>query len=156
MKNKKYKVEIPEGYEVIETVEHRYREAFPNDSNEHITHITVNLKKSKKELPKSWEEYLRIENKCRPTIGNLIIRPKYQEAFKALGKLIELRDHYNDGWEPDWKNEDIKYHIFYRNDKIVTGESRHENEVLSFKSKEIRNEFFSNFRELIQTAKPLL
>lgn len=52
MKNKKHKVEIPEGYEVVDTVEHRYREAPPNSLNEHITHITINLTKSKKELPK--------------------------------------------------------------------------------------------------------
>ena len=149
MKNKKYKVEIPKGYEV--------NRSYTTKTINHTISTTVVFESIKKELPKTWEEYLSIENKCRPSISNLIVPPKYSEAFKSLGKLIELRDHYNDGWVPDWTNQCQEKYIIHIGGKIIETRRYFTSQtVLAFKTEKLRDEFLSNFRELISTAKPLL
>lgn len=154
MKNKKHKIEIPEGYEVTETIENMYRDEFDKDIT---THITVNLKPTKKELPKTWEEYLRQSDKCYPSINHIRIPLQYNEAFKALGQLIELRDRYNDGWEPDWNSSiQIKHIINVCNTQLQLTKAELTSSVLAFKTRALRDRFYQYFRPLIETAKPLL
>lgn len=80
-------------------------------------------------------------------------------AFEALRKLIFLRDYYNEGWQPDWNNDDWKYVIITKADIhlefIVDNRSRYYR-VLHFKSKEIANKFLKEQKELLEIAKPLL
>lgn len=79
------------------------------------------------------------------------------EACLALSQLCQLRDRYNDGWKPDWKNEkELKYVIEIFWDNIVKREYECRYKVLAFKTEELRDEFLKNFRELIWIAKPLL
>ena len=79
------------------------------------------------------------------------------EAFKALAKLIWLREYYNENWKPNWKDDTIrKYNIFTELDKIEKGNSFSANRILSFKTEEVRNKFFEEQRELLEQAKPLL
>lgn len=88
---------------------------------------------------------------------NVFPNEKYAKAMFALCQLIQLRYCYNDGLEPDWKDDcQIKYSIYYSNDEINCGTACSCQEVLSFKTEELRDEFLNNFRELIQIAKPLL
>lgn len=78
-------------------------------------------------------------------------------AFEALRKLIFLRDYYNEDWEPDWKDDTIrKYNIFTELDKIEKGYSFSANRILSFKTEEVRNNFFKEQRGLLEIAKLLL
>ena len=78
-------------------------------------------------------------------------------AFEALRRLIFLRDHYNEGWQPNWENDTIrKYNILTELGKIEKGNSFSANRILSFKTEEIRDKFFEEQRELLEIAKPLL
>ena len=82
---------------------------------------------------------------------------KTAKAFEALAKLIWLVDYYNDGWKPDWKNDDEnKYVILTENDEIKCERNYSFKRILSFKSSEIRNKFLEEQRELLKIAKPLL
>ena len=79
------------------------------------------------------------------------------EAFEALRKLIILRDYYNEGWQPDWNNNDTcKYVIENYIGKINVARTCCNGKALAFKSKEIGNKFLEEQRELLEIAKPLL
>ena len=155
MKSKKYKVEIPKGYEVERTSTCNSH----NADNSPRIYKEVIFKPIKKQLPKTWEEYIENPEKAWHEIGvmRMATIPKYQNAFMALNKLMQLRDHYNDGWEPDWTNADqIKHGINFMNGGVLTDKYSLFSAILSFKTPELRDEFLSNFRKLIETAKPLL
>lgn len=78
-------------------------------------------------------------------------------AFEALAKLIWLRDYYNEGWKPDWKDDTIrKYNIFTELGKVEKGNSFSANRILSFRTEEIRNKFLEEQIDLLEIAKPLL
>lgn len=81
----------------------------------------------------------------------------YYKAFEALKKLVILRDYYNEGWEPDWRDDDKSKPVIH----IVNGELKCEENysskrTLAFRTKEIRNRFFEEQKELLKIAKPLL
>lgn len=83
------------------------------------------------------------------------------DAVVALLKLLFLRDYYNEGWQPDFSKEtkNTKYCI----SKDASGRfmkydyyNYDFNNVLIFKSKQIRSKFWDEQLELMKIAKPLL
>ena len=78
-------------------------------------------------------------------------------ATVALLKLLFLRDYYNEGWHPDWSDNDtIKFTIFVNFKDLSCDVNYSINRILAFKSKEIRDKFFKEQKELLEIAKPLL
>jgi len=150
---KKHKVKIPKGYEV-ESVQ-SYNPCYMGNLRKETT---VKFKPIKKQLPKTWEEYMRNDRDIAGTKPWEIIMPaKYIQPVWALIRLIQLKDHYNDGCGPDWKDcDEVKHIIDVWCDKVRTNNVLCGNKLLSFKHPDLRDEFLSNFRELIETAKPLL
>ena len=156
METKELKIQAPEGYEI---------------DRENSTFEKIVFKKVKNELPKSWEE-LKIMNGFYVSTGsnvqtfishiisdnnkNMFPTRAEAEACLALAQLCQLRDRYNDGWKPDWKDFIMKPCIFFHNETAKTGSYRNERAVLYFKTEELRDKFLENFRDLIETAKPLL
>ena len=78
------------------------------------------------------------------------------ECTEALKKLILLRDYYNEGWQPNYKNKETKYTIYTWSGLLTDGETFDCNRILCFKTKEIRDMFFEEQKELLEIAKPLL
>ena len=79
------------------------------------------------------------------------------KAFEALAKLIWLRDYYNEGWQPDWRNDTVKkYCIINFGNCVCTTNSKRTSSILSFKTSEILSKFFEEQRELLDIAKSLL
>ena len=85
------------------------------------------------------------------------------DAFEALRKLIILREYYNEGWQPDWKDGSYKEIVCFEADyhnkidfKLRFYASKSEPRVLAFKNSEIRKKFIEDQRELLEIAKPLL
>ena len=83
------------------------------------------------------------------------------KSFEALAKLIWMVDYYNEGWKPDFSGniKETKYCI----SKDETGRfmrydyyNRNFNNILIFKSKEIRSAFWDEQLHLMQAAKFLL
>ena len=128
----------------------------------------------KKELPNSWEEFCK-QNPCknveyaidfngvqttcaglRGTDGHSLQTREIADAFIALMDLIQLRDCYRDGWKPDWSEGSVKYSIVNYNGKIDMKENISNSRLLSFPTPNLRNKFFSNFRDLIKTAIELI
>jgi len=166
METKEIKINVPEGYEI---------------DQENSTFECIKFKPIKKELPKTWKEfcethprvagegYVKTDSICRvieATGGytrnpeddrNLLPSKELAEAMLALCQLIQLRDCYNGGWEPDWCDSEAgKYCINSFRDSIHTTCTYVEQKVLAFKTKELRDQFLENFRDLIEIAKPLL
>ena len=157
METKEFKIQAPEGYEID-----REKSTFEN----------IVFKKVENELPKSWEDLYEVGGwfvdfhsdvvtsgsmRTGDSVKNRFPTKEEAEACLALAQLCQLRDRYNSGWKPDWKNEkELKYviEIFWGN--IVKREYDCRYKVLAFKTEELRDEFLKNFRELIWIAKPLL
>ena len=130
---------------------------------------------TKKELPKSWEglkgvrgayisDVSRVEMYEAPNAfmmnKNTWPTQKEAEAALALSQLCQLRDAYNgehlEDW-CDWNNElQNKYIIYTRRNKLCFGVSPTFSEVMTFKTPELRDEFYENFKDLLEIAKPLL
>lgn len=165
METKEIKINPPEGFEI---------------DKENSTFECIKFKPIKKELPKTWEEYcithpIRerehwINNLSRivsdsfaesndrncETDKNILPNKEYAEAILALCQLIQLRECYNDGWMPDWTRVNNKYTIYTTNNILVRNINTNVSCILAFKTEEIRDKFLSNFRGLIEIAKPLL
>lgn len=131
-------------------------------------------------LPKTWEEFCKVyplrekeyyidntSNICEAyncgTIRrnsivdkNLLPDKETTEAILALLQLIQLRDCYNDGWEPNWEDNTAKYVIYTYYGNINTDVVFSTNRILVFKTAELRDKFLENFRDLIEIAKPLI
>ena len=115
------------------------------------------FKKKEKELPTKWED-LSEEIQDEVVYGFLPTEKEYK-AMLALRKLLWLRDVYNG--EPladwcDWSDGTTKYCICFYKDEISKPPYRSTRKILAFKTEKLRDKFVENFRELIETAKPLL
>lgn len=157
METKELKIEVPAGYEI---------------DRENSTFEKIVFKKVERELPKSWEE-LKIMNGFYVSSGsnvqtfishiisdnnkNMFPTRVEAEACLALAQLCQLRDRYNGGWKPDWEDtNEQKYVIIIHTGRIQVETFFSIQHLLTFKTEELRDKFLENFRDLIETAKPLL
>lgn len=156
METKELKIEAPQGYE-IDKVKSTFEK--------------IIFKKVENGLPKSWEDlgiirgfYVNAHSEVRDFEGctskdsnkNTFPTKEEAEACLALAQLCQLRDRYNEGWKPDWKDVNEKYIIYFHADKIISGDTYRAQSVLHFKTKKLRDKFLENFKGLIEIAKPLL
>ena len=157
METKEFKIDVPEGYEI---------------DKEHSTFERIVFKKIERELPKTWEEVGVIKGWYTYAGGsinyfsegistnyadrNIFPTKEEAEASLALAQLCQLRDRYNDGWKPDWEDNYVKYTLYFWKDNINQINSTGARNLLAFKNGTIRDKFLENFRDLIETAKPLL
>ena len=151
-------IEIPDGYTLVKVSDTEY--------------------KAVKELPNTWEEFCknyRVSTESEVYINgcsdirhperknrraeldkNFLPNYEYAEAILALCQLIQLRDCYNDGWKPDWEERiEKKYVISFIVKKWTDSWSAQDACMFSFKSKELRDKFLENFRDLLDKIKPL-
>ena len=131
------------------------------------------FKKKENELPTKWEDLKKIngyfvnnqgginKDTASPAINhkNTFPTKAEAEACLALSQLCQLRDAYNG--EPladwcDWSDANTKYCIEFYDNEITAFNYNCTRTVLTFKTRALRDEFVKNFRELIETAKPLL
>ena len=78
------------------------------------------------------------------------------DASEALRRLLFLRDYYNEGWQPDWEEDEWKYFIENYRGKLNVRRTYNNGRVLHFKTPEIRDKFLEEQKELLEIAKPLL
>lgn len=122
-----------------------------------------------KVFPKSWNEYntKACYNDNRFNAGSIPGSADYchfatkeeAEAFVALGKLIQLRNEYwrlDNNWQPNWSNRDMKFAIGYENNKIARDCFHFNSQILVFRTAELRDKFYENFKDLIEEAKMFL
>ena len=132
---------------------------------------------TKKELPKTWEEFcdrFKIHEEYHidsasdiikneddyyrdPLLNrNLLVSKEAANQHLVLMQLHRLRDCYRQGWKPDLTVPESIFAIFCTKGKYRVEEFIYSSEFLSFQSKEIAQEFLTNFRDLIVKAGDLI
>ena len=87
---------------------------------------------------------------------NLWPTKELAEAALALSELMQYRQRWIGDWEPDFRDSTIKYYIRYYADTIDLDSTKNMNTLLSFPYRKMRDDFFNTFKDLLETAKPLL
>ena len=154
MENKELNIIAPEGYEI---------------DKENSTFEKIVFKKINK-LPKTWEDLNDISGafisnlsdihtifsiKTSHSAKNTFPTKELAEAVLALAQLLQLRDRYNGDNEGFIFLED-NFCIHNNNNSIHFDILSKANSLLAFRTKELRDEFYNNFKDLIEIAKPLL
>ena len=132
------------------------------------------LMESKKELPKTWKECIAKirdlecidRNSCidTATFSDDVASKHINDIPIGLGKpmlalcqLLVCREVYRQGWKPNWTSaNENKYCIINDSNKIETTFNASISRVLSFQSKEVKDKFLENFKDLIEEAKELI
>lgn len=88
------------------------------------------------------------------------------ELIESFVKLLICRDAYwkivgeqmglKEPWEPNWNNDKNKYCIMNYHNNILKGDFTSSNLILAFPTKEMRDIFLENFKDLIEKCKELL
>jgi hypothetical protein len=135
--------------------------------------------KELKALPSSWEEYCEInpylekskeifplvngnintfshDTYLRKEFPGVIPSKERAEQFLILNKLLQIRDYYNQGWKPNWKDDTDKYVIWSFENELHPDVSTYANSLFAFKSKEVRDTFFENFENDLEKVKEFL
>ena len=157
MEIKEMKIQAPEGYEI---------------DRENSTFENIIFRKAERKLSKRWEDLPFVEGwfidaKCRIIETGRLNTQEYNkntfptkeeaEACLALAQLCQLRDRYNEGWKPHWEDyNETKYCIEFCQGRIETIDRVNCHKILTFKTEDLRDKFLENFKDLIETAKPLL
>lgn len=152
-------IEIPSGHEI-------------DQENTNLSEGKIVFKQTKKGLPKTWEDlgmvkgyYIGALSGISPFDGgestinnrNTFATVELAEASIAMAQLSQLREVYRDGWKPNWEDENQKkYTIYFRGNEVIKYYNFDMHKFLCFQTPEIRDEFLNNFRDLIETAKPLM
>ena len=148
------KIKLPEGY------------VFKDENGNVINTNKIVLEKKKKEYPKTYEECCEVLDIGGYQIGGFV-KPgedyKYEKnlitKISTLYNLIICRDAYwkiageemgLDGpWEPDYNNEkQLKYGLY----EIIKYSLMNPSQF-AFPTAEMRDAFYENFKELIETIK---
>ena len=151
-------IEVPEGYKAVY-----------NEDTQRVEIVKIGL-------PKTWEEFCgdnpikkneyfideygeityAAEKHRATNLKNILPNKETAEAFLALMQLVQLRDCYRQGWKPDWCKGDYKATINHGRHGLTCDYSYWGNQVLSFQSEKICEDFLKNFRDLIEKAKELI
>jgi len=156
MENKELNIIPPEGYEI---------------DKENSTFEKIVFKKTSNNLPKTWEELKNISgyyissssSEITPSsvinaincTKNVFPTKELAEATLALAQLLQLRDRYN-GDNKGFIFDKVNYCITFFNNSICKSWDVYTHRVLAFRTKELGDEFYNNFKDLIEIAKPLL
>ena len=131
------------------------------------------------DLPTSWEEYYKInpyldtnkevfplangeilpisQNALRKENPGVVSSKERAEQFLILNKLLQIRDYYNQGWEPDWNDaRQEKFVIGAKYNKLFTEVFHNLMFLFAFKTKELRDKFFAYFKEDLELIKEFL
>lgn len=155
---------LPEGY------------IFKDENGNVINTTKIVLEKKKKEYPKTYEECCKMLG--IPIHGGIVLASnwcmedgyivQHLEMLRALSKLFICCNAYwkiageemglGKPWKPDWTDqESLKYCITSIKDQVEASKRYYiMNTILAFPTKEMRDAFYENFKELIESCKELL
>lgn len=94
---------------------------------------------------------MKIErNETAPNNRNVVKTETQAKSILAYAQLIWLRDDVRGGWVPDWTEGSSKYVIYNFQNIIGATTITATCELLAFQTKEIRDQFLTDHKELIQ------
>ena len=125
------------------------------------------IEKKKPKYPKTYEECCRIVN-ANPYIRliyDLSNGQRYSydadnlQLYEKIRRLLICRDAYwkiADDWSPNWNEETDKFTISNKCNDIYLNNTAWYSEVLAFPTAKMRDAFYGNFKDLIESCKELL
>lgn len=143
-KEKELKIEIPEGYEIdeenstFECIKFKRKGLTYDDIAKELFHgkeiFYINqLGEISTATSVKGEECFKYLNNCTSK--------KQAEKLLAINKLMNVAKYLNDGWKPDWNNNnEYKYYLFVYNNNNTIGYSTCASssfDVIYFKTKEL-------------------
>ena len=157
-------ISLPEGYQ------------FKDENGNVINATKIVLEKKKKEYPKTYKECCEVLD---IDAYDLVLSIDYRsnkmkhndwkrlEKLNTLNQILICRDAYlklyseenglEKPWEPDWTNEhQVKYTIYTMGNDVIRHVGNYIHAILAFSTAEMRDAFYENFKELIETVKELL
>lgn len=160
MEEKKLKINIPKGYEI---------------DKEKSTFEEIVFKKVEDplaKLPKTWEEYYKqakdyvsyfwsgpdsiIKSWFEGSYNEFMTEERVKQ-YVALGKLLQLRDYWIDGWENDPSNfVNVIYNLNGEIKNMGLSHKQSLNFPLTFPTREMAQKFIECFKDLINEACPLI
>ncbi len=90
------------------------------------------------------------------TNSNTIPTLEHAKAIQVLPKLLQLMLVYNDGWTPDYNDNTFKFSIIVQWNRLTSARFKNSNSLLAFKTAELRDTFFENFKDDLEIVKILL
>ena len=148
-----------ERFEITRNEEYEFR-----DENGNIINTTkIILEKKKKEYPKTYEECYQITGLLKTSDiygyknGLLFEFQKLLICRDAYWKVYGEENGLRKPWEPDWTNEhQVKYTIYTMGNDVIRHVGNYIHAILAFPTAEMRDAFYENFKELIESCKELL
>jgi hypothetical protein len=143
-------LKLPDGY------------IFKDENGNVINTNKIVLEKKKKEYPKTYEECYQITELSKTSDiygyknGLLFEFQKLLIARDAYWKIAGEEMRLGKPWEPDYNSLKTKYTIEVIENKVVVISTISENHILAFPTEEMRDAFYENFKELIESCKELL
>lgn len=120
--------------------------------------------KKKKEYPKTYEECCKVMNYCCNPVATETTHK--EELIRRFQFLLLYRDAYwkiageemglGKPWAPDWDNISDKYCIYFVSGQAWSKECQTRQCPFAFPTPEMRDAFYENFKELIESCKELL
>ena len=144
---------------------------FYDDKGNIINTKEITMKKKQPEYPKTYEECCKVLQMPKDeSYIDIDVPLSYNKVLKVFTQLLICRDAYwkivcdeiglGEPWKPDWEDtSQSKHSIWFNNEGIclksnrVSYEVRH---ILTFPTKDMRDAFYENFKELIEECKELL
>ena len=133
------------------------------DENGNVINATKIALEKKKEYPKTYNECCEVlgyepdEDEINCYQGHLIESfVKLLICRDAYWKIAEEEMGLDGPWEPDWNDTSIKYCLERDFDAIDKNISNHKGRTFAFPTVEMRDAFYENFKELIESYKELL
>lgn len=132
---------------------------------------------TKVELPKTWEEFcernevkegecflneecniieIGIGKRHKSVDRNILPNKQAVEQHLTLMQLHQLRDCYRQGWIPDYTNDSKKWCIKKYANYFSIDLNHCGMEFLSFQTRELADQFLTNFKDLIEKAGDLI
>lgn len=153
--NKKYypnepsdlSMECPDGFEFID------------ENGNVLASKKIKLERKKPQYPKTYEECCELLFPSSIALGKVLTSGYNCELLKKFGELLICRDAY---WKiaVDWKYDVNKteeyFYIVNKCDRVVKEHYMNFNHILAFPTEEMRDNFYENFKELIESCKELL
>lgn len=154
--NKKYypnepsdlSMECPDGFEFID------------ENGNVITSKKIKLERKKKQHPKTYEECCKVlllnPEKATYSVCGLEYKRHLIVNFQ---RLLVCRDAYwkiEGNWTPNERTPEDYFFIVNKNGDIIKDRFLSFNHILAFPTEEMRDAFYDNFKELIESCKELL
>lgn len=154
MNTRTFTVQVPDGYEI---------------DKEKSTFEQIVFKAVDK-LPRKWEDLKTVKGYFISHLSNINATTvtadynnrnvfptrEYAEAALALAQLLQLRQAWIGEWKPDWKNSHTKYCVGQYQSNMMVFNRIDSDSLLSFPTDDMANDFLTTFKDLLETAKPLL